>query len=283
MKQDFEYEEEEFEKQDPDEAEHPESIDDMIDDETEEKLTFKDLVSKNKTAFICVGVILGLAALVSAAVFFVNSSKTDDNMVEETTETTAEEVDGEIEFDENGFIVLDDESTVEDDSSFHYSSEDIQKLREAGYTNTEIEDFEEMAVENVDNLIAEIKEQKKKSILEIYRGFMRDAQNSGNEEYLYALANTWLGLAPQEMDLSGDVDDYYKDSCNADYWKLPLQGYQPMLKLRFTDKQDVERTVYMAVEPTTYANLRDSGNIVISYNFINAYGCEFITNIQEVK
>ncbi|MBR1735914.1 MAG: hypothetical protein IJ736_02695, partial [Firmicutes bacterium] len=65
MKQDFEYEEEDFEKQDPDEVEHPESIDDMIDDETEEKLTFMDLVSKNKTAFICVGVILGLAALVS--------------------------------------------------------------------------------------------------------------------------------------------------------------------------------------------------------------------------
>jgi len=56
-----------------------------------------------------------------------------------------------------------------------------------------------------------------------------------------------------------------------------------MLKVRFTDKQDIERTVFMSVEPMTYAELKDSGNIVISYNFINAYGCEFITNIQEVR
>lgn len=280
MEQDFNYDEEDFNLDEENSADKkPLTIDEIIDKEgKEEKITFSKLLSSKKLIIIIVSVIFIVIIIIIIAISLRDSSNKQEII---DSKEAPEEIQGEIQFDKNGFIITDD--IVPEDNIFKYSVDEITRLREAGYTSTEIEEFEKMEVTNIDSLVSDIELQKRKSILDHYHVFLRNAQESGNEQYLYALANTWLGLAPQEVNASGEVDDYYKDSCNADYWKLPLQGYQPILKVKFVDKQDVERTVYMPVEPTTYVQLRESGNIVISYNFIKAYGCEFITNIQEVK
>lgn len=280
MKQEFKYEEEEF-TVDNDEnissKSYSASIDEILEDAEEDtKRNLKDIFDNRK---LIIGIVAGILIIAVIVIIFWVSQNTNKSI---EPEGLAEEIEGEILFDENGFIIMDDEP-VGDDLSFRYTTDEIKELREAGYTITEIEEFERLEVTNISVLIDEIAEQKKKSILEIYRVFLRDAQGTGNEEYLYALANTWLGLIPQEVNVSGEIDDYYKDSCNADFWKLPLQGYQPMLKVKFIDNMDIERTVFMAVDPSTYVSLRDSGNILITYNYVKAYDCEFIVNIQEVK
>lgn len=274
MKQDFEYNEEKFEINNSDEKiDKPLSIEEMIEQEKEEKekFYFKDIL-KNKYIYL----ILIFIIIIFSVVIFIRLYQNKNNIESKDNKQENKE---EIIFDENGFI--EDEEIIKIESEFKYNTDDIKRLREAGYTSTEIEEFEQMEVTNLDILIDDIKEQTKKNLLENYRIFLRNAQSTGNEEYLYALANTWLGLEPQIIKDDGNVEDYYKDSCNADYWKLPLQGYQPMLKIKFVDQFDIERTAYMSVDPSTYVSLRDSGNINITYDFIKAYGCEFIINIQK--
>lgn len=275
MEQDFKYEEENFETGRK-EIEKPFSVDEMIEDENKEvKLSFISFIKEKKKPFIIAGAIsiVTIVSILGVSILLKQNSHNNDK------ESLNKEIENGIQFDQDGFLI--EEEIQSENEVFHYSLEDTKRLREAGYTNVEIEEFESMEVTNLDSLINDAQEQKKKQFLEIYRIFLRDAQSTGNEEYLYALANTWLGLSPQIINPDGQVNDYYKSGCNADYWKLPLQGCQPMLKLKFIDQTDQERTIYLSVEPSVYISLRDSGNINITYDFINAYGCDFITNIQQ--
>ena len=161
---------------------------------------------------------------------------------------------------------------------FAYSTYEADKLRAVGYTSREIEEFELQEIVDIQPLIDKQITARQDSFLDMYRAFMREARESGNEQYIYALSNTYLGLPPQVFLEEDERLDYSTYTENVDYWKMPLQGWQPTIKLRLVN----DAVIYMHVTPSRYEELRDSGNMNIRYDYIYYKGVKSVTNVSEV-
>lgn len=182
-----------------------------------------------------------------------------------------------------------EESLIEDDLPwgdfeeelplpFTYSELEADQLRAVGYTSREIEEFELQEIYDIQPLLDKQIEARKESFLNMYRAFLREALESGNEQYNYVLANTYLGLPPQEFIEEDDKRDYVTYTELVDYWKMPLQGWQPTVKVRLAN----EAVIYMHITPSRYEELKDSGNMHIRYDYIYYKGVKCVTNVTEI-
>jgi len=166
----------------------------------------------------------------------------------------------------------------EEEPIFTYSSHEANRLRAAGYTYREIEEFEYQEIVDIQPLVEAQFKARQDEFLDMYRAFLREAKESGNEQYNYILSNTYLGLPPQEFIDEDDKRDYVTYTENVDYWKMPLQGWQPTVKLRLAN----DAVVYMHITPSRYEELRDSGNMNIRYDYIYYKGVKSVTNVTEI-
>lgn len=186
-------------------------------------------------------------------------------------------------------VKVQEETIIEDDlpwgdfeeelpPPFAYSQAETDRLRAVGYTSGEIEDFEIQEITDIQPLLNKQLEARKELFLDMYRAFLREALESGNEQYNYVLANTYLGLPPQEFTEEDDRRDYVTYSELVNYWKMPLQGWQPTIKVRLAN----EAVIYMHVTPSRYEELKDSGNMHIRYDYIFYKGVKCVTNVTEI-
>jgi hypothetical protein len=157
-----------------------------------------------------------------------------------------------------------------------YSAFDIDRLRIAGYTGDEIETNEKQGA-SVDSLV-EVSKQKRDEALKAEYSELRAASiTAASPDYKKLMANTWLGGVDRVV-TKGQSEISSKGKDNANYEKLPSKGNQLFIKITLSDG----RIVFMQVRPSRYADLKDSGNMIVTYDEYS-YGTEkYITNLEEV-
>lgn len=158
--------------------------------------------------------------------------------------------------------------------SFMYTQDEVEALRLAGYTGYEIEDFE-------------IQEQDAKSLIDAAEA-ARKAQyemeilpyfDSSSDEFKELCKDTWVGQEELEFDTDVEQYQYFTETINVDYEKLPATGHQLFIKYTLTDGT----ACFMTVTPERYTELKDHGNIVISVQYTKTGdGKRIITSSSEV-
>lgn len=161
---------------------------------------------------------------------------------------------------------------------FSYSQFEADRLRAVGYTSREIEEFEFQEIIDIQPLLDKQIKARQDEFLDMYRAFLREAKESGNEQYNYVLSNSYLGLPPQEFIEEDDKRDYVTYSELVNYWKMPLQGWQPTIKVRLAN----DAVIFMNVSPSRYEELSASGNMHIRYDYIYYKGVKCVTNVTEI-
>lgn len=159
---------------------------------------------------------------------------------------------------------------------FRYNDEDYEKLRAAGYTAIEIEAFEENQAD-IEEKLEIASNTKREWATEQFRSLIRNSAESTDLQYAYLMSNTYLGLEPQELNKESKKYNVTVYKENVDYWKMPMQGYQPTIKIRLKSGE----ILYYQISPSRYIELSESGNITIQYDVYEMYDCKFIVNIKE--
>ena len=264
------YEEEEYTVRKDVNQSQVSNIDTLLDEEEYDPQNNDDL---NGTLFdrlnalppiIRAGIPIGIigALLIALLIYY-----THYDVVEENETTTIEEA---IVFEE--FEVAAEEETT----AFTYSKDEVAMLREFGFTASEIEEAqsqERPAIEVAEEAnIAQIKK-----LLETHKYLLRSSYDSTDTAYTYLLANTYLGLPAQVVDTNNKEVDYITATRTVDYYKMPLTGYQPTVKVRIMPE---DRVIYLNVDVDTYTRLNETGNLSITFDYVKKYGCEFYSNIK---
>jgi hypothetical protein len=267
------------------------SIDQDVDEVLNEDEEEKTPLNKKMILFICCGAFL-LVLFIILIVAIANNSSAGDGSTEETFAYETDDL-PVTEEDDIQWVTPDygDTSTTESqapvvDNSYHLPAEDIEKLRAAGYTANEIEQFEADKVDDIAPLLKKAATDKQRFLLEQYQ-FLQERMASGiDEETSYIFNNSIFSLPGQEM-TEAELDSWglpvpalrstFRE--NVNYTKLPLMGSQCLLKLSLEDGT----ILFFYVSPERYAELtQDEGNIVIKYTVIEWRGCRFIGNIEEL-
>ena len=147
---------------------------------------------------------------------------------------------------------------------FQYLPEEVKQLRAAGYTGDEIEAYQIMEKDVQELLDEAAKEQQ-----EYVDKFLAPLYDTTSDAYKENLRNTWLGL-DERSDVPEFVDYMFVNSKtqNLDFEKVPVRGNQIYLKVYL---DDVEHNDYffMNCDPRRFMELGDSGNIVVTYQYIH--------------
>lgn len=140
--------------------------------------------------------------------------------------------------------------------TFAYTPEELEDLRAWGYTGTEIEEQQALSTP-AEDLINESRKLKQEALDTL--------NNPESEEYQYLYKNTWVSspavVIPEYYpELKGDIA-FSTKTLNADYEKVPAHGSNLFLKVYLT----ADSYHFMEVDIARYAQLPDSGNIVVTY------------------
>lgn len=179
-------------------------------------------------------------------------------------------------------IITDDEAaeiaSTEDTfiDIFSYTDEEVEALRQAGYTGYEIEDneFNEVPAET---LITEAEEQRKA----LYEKELVPYLDSASDEFKMLKSKTWLGL--DEIEIPADTDSsnltYVTSQANVDYEKIGSRGMQCFIHYFMADGNEG----FMTLTPDRYIAIDDSGNMVIKITYCTlSNGVRIITKAEEV-
>lgn len=162
-----------------------------------------------------------------------------------------------------GFAQEVEDGDVDLEPVFQYSPEDIQRLRDNGYTGDEIESYQEREFD-VETLIeqAEMRRQA------LYDAEVKPLLDGASDAYKNLQENTWVGFGNQ-LDLSnlGEGMNYH-GTYNCDYAKVPPYGNQLYIKLY---AQDLNLIFFTTVTAERYLELQDKGNIVMNIEYTD-YG-----------
>ncbi len=162
---------------------------------------------------------------------------------------------------------------VQSKSITYYTPDEVEALRENGYTGDEIEEYDEleMPAENLIEAAIAVR-------TALYEEEAKPYQDSKSEEYKKLEADTWVGQPKLKIDSDITGYTYYSDITNVDYKKLPARGMQLFVKLVFPEGE----VAFMTVTPERYLTLRNEGNIVVEYNYIlTSEDKKIIISIQE--
>lgn len=150
--------------------------------------------------------------------------------------------------------------------AFMYTEEEVKSLRAAGYTGDEIEAYQYMEKDVQELLDEAAKEQQ-----EYVDMFVKPLLDETSDAYKKNLRDTWLGL--EERTDIADFSDYLfvnSETKNLDFEKVPVRGNQIFLKI-YLDDVNHDDYFFMSCDPKRYAQLGDSGNIVITYQYIHPH------------
>lgn len=157
---------------------------------------------------------------------------------------------------------------------FKYTSEEIEALREVGFTGYEIEEFEFMEYDAM--TIVEEEKAKRQAALdaEILPYF-----DKMSDEFKELYSKTWVGQPDVEVGSDLTNFSYRQENLNLDYEKLPARGHQLFLKVYI----NANNVFFMDVTPERWNTLKDSGNIVVQVSYtIMDNGSYIITDVQEI-
>jgi len=180
--------------------------------------------------------------------------------------------------DESTSIDVDAIGTI----AFSYTEEEKARLRAVGYTGDDIEKFQTDQASFqilVDTAIETQKEQLRATSAEL----RKEVMDSASQDYKNLLNLTWL--AGQSIDVKpiegGNEFDYTSESKkeNVNYTKVPSHGNQVFLKLEFPEGE----IYFMPIHPARYYQLRDKGNLVVSYDVVTFGDDKFLFNLMEVS
>lgn len=170
----------------------------------------------------------------------------------------------------------------EDENTFSYSQDEIEDLRENGYTGDEIEEFELNEIpaqRKIDDAVQKRKAKYDEEILPYLDG--------ASDKYKELEEYTWLGGAPFSYDVNKENEDwYYKNmTLNLDYDKVPARGVQCFLRLHLKEKTDENDPLYMfmTVTPQRYEELPEHGNIVVYIEYTVTDQGTVVTRIDEQR
>lgn len=182
----------------------------------------------------------------------------------------------EVEDTGDGFGVIDDYDSL---FEFFYNEDDVSRLRAAGYTGYEIEQFE-MSQASVAYLVEEAEEARKELLMETYQELQKELLDANSPEYKELISNTWLQGEAKSVQ-SEDIYTYDTISKkeNVDYIKLPARGSQLFVKITMPDGT----VLFHAIHPSRWQTLREEGNMIISYDEVTYGGERFIIDITEVQ
>lgn len=155
-----------------------------------------------------------------------------------------------------------------------YTEDEKTLLRSWGYTGDEIESNEKSKT-HVDDLVAEAKKEQ-----EAARATLSNPQSP---EYQKLLNETWLGqdainLPAYKKDVTESELSYVTHTYNADYTKVPPHGHNLFLKVYLPDGS----YAFMECAITRFMQLKDVGNIVVSYTEITFGKTSIIEDMKEV-
>lgn len=159
---------------------------------------------------------------------------------------------------------------------FAYTDEEVEALRQAGYTGYEIEDneFNEIPAET---LITEAEEQRKA----LYEKELVPYLDSASDEFKMLKSKTWLGLDEIEIPEGTDSSNltYVTSQVNADYEKIGSRGMQCFIHYFMADGNEG----FMTLAPDRYIAINESGNMVIRITYCTlSNGIRVITKAEEV-
>lgn len=163
----------------------------------------------------------------------------------------------------------------EEIQTFYYSSDEYERLREAGYTGMEIEEFELQEMD-VDDLIKDAETRRKAKIEEEIVPYFDAASDEFKELY----NSTWI--SGNDYTINGSPDDWnhWSEVLNVDYRKLPKKGLQCFIQFKLADTGE---SGFMYMDPLRFDQLPEEGNIVLNISFVEMPdGTRLINKIKEV-
>ncbi len=212
-----------------------------------------DVGEKKKTlmaaAVVAIALVLLVIAVIISCVINNKKAKEEQRRAEELLQEELEEV-------------------------FEYTNAQVEALRNAGYTGKEIETFE-YEEQDFDSLIKSAEAARKqimeKEILPYF--------DNASEEFKELYANTWIGQKELKYDTSEEGYTRHSTTINVDYEKLPARGHQLFIKYYLKNGD----ACFMYITPKRYAELNDSGNIVLRIEYIQtADKKQIVVSAEEV-
>lgn len=262
-------------------GEEYEGEDDDDSDEDEDGST-----TLNKKVIIIIAIVLvvvGVAVLIGVTLLK-NKDKAEniDEGIASKYENYVDDDTSEID------AILAQEGILDDTDDTHleesgFTDTDKSSLRGAGYTGTEIEQFEKDG-ELVDDLLLRAKVEKDRFLQSRYKELDAEARKTeASDAYKELRDYTWLCGDPQEITYD-ETESYSTDieTYNARYEKIPLRGNACLIKL-YLDEDKGYSPVFYNIHPERYAQLKDSGNMVINFDVVTYNGSKYICNIEEVN
>ena len=147
-----------------------------------------------------------------------------------------------------------------------YSQEEVEKLREVGYTGYEIEQFSNDR-EDFNRLVEEAETKRdlwlRENIAPLY--------DSASEEYKAYINQTWLSLSKRkDVDNWDEIAGTYELRKNLDYEKIDVYGEQLFIKV-YLDDDEHKKFFFVCVTPEQYAKLKNRGNVIVTYTYETRY------------
>lgn len=206
-----------------------------------------------------VGIIIGIVVVI-AVVFVIISgvpSKNPNDAVEEPADS----------FEDLEWIIPDQSAT----NTVTYLTADVEALRAAGYTGTEIENYSSAGVPAKD-LIAEAEARRDAYAQETYSKLF----DTTSDEFRYYTSQTWLTLPEREDMWDWTQCNGYQVRKNLDYEKIDIHGNQLFIKVYLDDNLH-EDWFYLNVTPAEWLALSDYGNVIVNYT----YQVHFLQSMDE--
>lgn len=222
--------------------------------------------NKSKTKLIAI-VAAGAVLVILLFAIIISVSVSSSKKKEDTPPTEEELIASGYMYNQDGELVPPSEF---DKATFSYTPDEKAQLRQYGYTGSDIE-TNELAEIPAQQLIDQVIKDRE----ELEAQFA----SKSSPAYQELLQQTWLGgeilQTPTDPTL---IQSTTVKRANVDYVKIPPHGNQLFVRLNMPDG----KRSFMCVSPVTYAQLNDSGNIVVDYTVVTFPDAEYITEITEV-
>lgn len=170
----------------------------------------------------------------------------------------------------------------EEEVAFQYTDNERKELRANGYTGDEIEQFQIDEIPS-DRKIEEAEADRK----EVYDKEIKPYLDGASDEFNQLLEQTWLYGPDLTYDVSLVDSEWYRKNMtlNLDYDKIPAKGIQCFVRLTLKERTEENEPVYMfmMIDPIRYAELPESGNIVVYVEYYVTDQGTVITHLEEKR
>lgn len=169
-----------------------------------------------------------------------------------------------------------------EDPPFTYTGEQLKQLRTQGFTGDEIEQFQ------IDEIPFESKMEEAEADKKAkYDKDIKPYLDGASDEFNQLLEQTWLYGPDLTYDVNQADTTWYRKNMtlNLDYDKIPAKGIQCFVRLTLKERTEENEPIYMfmMIDPIRYAELPQSGNIVVYVEYYVTDQGTVITHLEEKR